>query len=281
MSGVFDLLEPRVATIPLVLDSPHSGTDYPADFGYSCDHAVLRTAEDTHVDALFGHAPAIGASLLGARFPRSYIDVNREASDIDPAMLDGPWRSTIAPGEKTRLGVGLIRRMATAGVPIYSRRLSVGEVEARIARCYVPYHAALQDLVDAAHAKFGRIYYIDCHSMTARGNGKTTPDGAVDRPDFAMGDRDGTTCDPAFTHFVTGWLSARGYDARINDPYKGSELVRRHGRPDARRHALQIEINRRLYMDEATREPNAHYPKLKTDLDGLLEAVRDWIAGQA
>jgi N-formylglutamate deformylase len=280
MNPAYDLLAPQGTAIPLVLDSPHSGTDYPADFGYACPYETLRTAEDTHVDALFGHGPAIGASLLAARFPRSYVDVNRAIVDIDPDMLDAPWVGPISPGEKTRMGVGLIRRMATAEIPIYARRLSVDEVEARITRCYAPYHAALQELVDGARVKFGHAYHINCHSMSARGNGKTTPDGTAERPDFAMGDRDGTSCDPAFTRFVTDWLSARGYDARINDPYKGSELVRRHGRPADGLHSLQIEINRRLYMDESTREPNAHFWNLKSDLDGLLEAVRDWIAGR-
>jgi N-formylglutamate deformylase len=277
---VFDLREPAGSGIPLVLDSPHSGTDYPADFGYACDKALLRIAEDTDIHELFAHAPAVGASLLAARFPRAYIDANRDPTEIDPDMLDGVWPGRLAPSEKIRLGIGLIRRKATAGVPIYARKLSVAEVLARIERHYLPYHLELQRLLDRAYARWGRVYHLDCHSMASRGNAETTADGAAARPDFAIGDRDGTSCEPSYTRFVSEFLAARGYDAPINRPYKGAELVRRHGRPAENRHSLQIEINRALYMDEATRAPNANFPKLKADLDALLDALAAWIASR-
>lgn len=270
---VFDVSAPSAPEIPLVLDSPHSGTDYPADFGYACDFASLRIAEDTDVEKLFGHAPAVGGWLLAARFPRAYIDCNRDPTDIDPEMLDGVWPGRLAPGEKTRLGLSLIRKKATAGAPIYARKLTAAEVWGRIERCYLPYHGELQRLIDRVYARFGIVWHIDCHSMASRGNSETTADGPVARPDFVVSDRDGTTCEPGFTRAVADFLRGRGYDARINDPYKGAELVRRHGRPAEGRHSLQIEINRALYMDEATRAPNANYPKLKADLDALLESV--------
>lgn len=274
----FDLYAPTAAEIPLVLDSPHSGEEYPPDFDYACDFAVLRRAVDTHIHDLFGAAPALGAPLLAARFPRAYIDPNRSPLDIDPELIDGVWPGRIAPGEKTRLGLGLIWRKIKAGTPVYGRKLTVEEVWRRIESCYLPYHAELQRLTDRAHARFGRVYHVNCHSMPAVGDRETSADGASVRPDFAIGDRDGTTADPAFTAFVVDHLRALGYDARANDPYKGVELVRRHGRPAEHRHAIQIEVNRRLYMDETTREPNALYARTKGHLEGLLAAIAGWIA---
>jgi N-formylglutamate amidohydrolase len=278
-SKPFDVhLPPAGRDIPLVLDSPHSGTDYPADFGYACDFALIRKSEDTHVDALFGHAPSLGAPLLAARFPRAYIDPNRSPLDIDPELIDGVWPGQIVPGEKTKLGLGLIWRKIKAGTPVYARKLTVGEVWKRIDECYLPYHAELQRLTDRACARWGRVYHINCHSMPAVGDRETSADGESVRPDFAIGDRDGTTCDPAYTKFTVDFLAAKGYDARANDPYKGVELVRRHGRPAEKRHAIQIEVNRRLYMDEETRERNADFAKTKAVLDEYLEALALWIA---
>lgn len=277
---VFDLFGPAAPEIPLVLDSPHSGEDYPADFGYACEFALLRRSVDTHVDKLFGHAPSLGATLLAARFPRAYIDPNRSPLDIDPELIDGVWPGRISPGDKTRLGLGLVWRKIMAGTPVYARKLTVEEVWRRIDSCYLPYHAELQRLTDRAYARWGRVYHVNCHSMPAIGDRETSADGASARPDFAIGDRDGTTCEKAFTDFVVSFLKARGYDARANDPYKGVELVRRHGRPAENRHSLQIEVNRKLYMDETTREPNAEFARTKLALDALLEALAGWIAGR-
>ena len=255
--------------LPLVFDSPHSGTDYPADFDHAAPLAVLRMAEDTHVDALFGAAPRHGGALLAALFPRSYIDVNRHLADIDPELLAGPWPGEIAPGEKTKLGIGLIRRLAQPGVPVYARRLAVAEVERRIARFYRPYHAAIENLIRDRHRRFGVVWHLDCHSMASRGSA-ITPDGPVERSDIVLGDRDGTTCAAEFTSFAACVLSDLGYAVKLNDPYKGMELVRRYADPGAGRHSLQIEINRKLYMDEKTREPNARFERMQRDLTHLV-----------
>ena len=273
--GVLLRRDPVAPEVPLVFDSPHSGTVYPEDFRFACPLDVLRTAEDTHVDELYGAAPEYGAALLAARFPRSYIDVNRALADIDPALLDEAWPGPVSPGEKTRLGMGLIRRLATPGRPVYDRKLSVAEVRRRIERCYVPYHAALQEICDRLHRKFGIVRYVDCHSMPSEGSAMSSDPGAK-RADIVLGDRDGTTCDPALTHFVARVLEGRGYKVKINDPYKGVELVRRHGRPAENRHALQIEVNRALYMDERTRAKTANFARLKADLTHLVEALADF-----
>lgn len=270
---------PTATEIPLVLDSPHSGTDYPADFRFSCDFPTLRTAEDTFVEDLFGVAPALGATLVHARFPRSYIDVNRALDDIDPAMIDGTWPAPLKPGQKSALGLGLIRRLCVPGMPMYDRRLTVAEVQQRIDSYYRPYHAALSDVLDALHRRFGGVWHIDCHSMKSVGNEMAADRGSV-RPDFCVSDFRGATAEPAFTRFAAERLTAMGYDARINDPYLGVQIVRTYGRPAERRHSIQIEVNRALYMDEATLRPTAGYATLKRDLTRLLESVRDWIAGR-
>jgi N-formylglutamate deformylase len=274
LDGVLVRRDPVAPEVPLVFDSPHSGILYPDDFRFACPLPVLRTAEDTYVDELYGAAPEFGAALLAACFPRSYIDVNRALSDIDPALIDGAWPERIEPGEKTRLGMGLIRRLAKPELPVYDRKLSVAEVAARIERCYRPYHAALDEICDRLHEKFGIVRYVDCHSMPSEGNAMSSDPGAK-RADFVLGDRDGTSCGRELTEFVARVLKGRGYDVRINDPYKGVELVRRHGRPAAGRHALQIEVNRALYMDERTQRKTANFEHLKADITHLVEALAD------
>jgi N-formylglutamate deformylase len=272
--------DPVAPEVPLVFDSPHSGTEYPADYRHAASLALLRSAEDLYVEDLFGAAPEHGATLLAALFPRSYIDVNRDLGDLDPELLDAPWPGRLNPGEKTRLGIGLVRRLAKPGVPVYDRKLPVGEVEARIARCYLPYHAALDGVCDRLHEKFGLVWHINCHSMQSKGTAMTSDGPGARRAAFVLGDRDGTTCDPELTDFVRRVLVGRGYEVKVNHPYKGVELVRRHGRPAENRHSLQIEINRALYMDEATLQKSADYGRLKADLSHLVEALANF-AGKA
>jgi len=277
LPGVLYRRDPEAAEVPLVFDSPHSGTDYPRDFDFTCPLPILRSAEDTYVDELYGAAPELGATLIGAYFPRSYIDANRELGDIDQELLDAPWPGPINPGVKTKLGIGLIRRLAVPGLPVYQRKLSVAEVAARIERYYEPYHAELAEVADRLHARFGGVWHIDCHSMKSVSNAMASEGAGVNRADFVLGDRDGTTCAPEFTDFVLGFLRLRGYDVRVNDPYKGVELVRRHGRPKENRHSLQIEVNRKLYMDEDGFERNANLPRLKRGLHALVAALAGFV----
>lgn len=276
--GVLFREDPRAAEVPLVFDSPHSGTEYPSDFRHACPLAVLRSAEDTFVEELYGTAPDHGATLIAALFPRSYIDVNRDVGDIDVALLDAPWPRKLNPGEKTRFGMGLIRRLAKPELPVYDRKLTVAEVERRIASYYTPYHAVLQMTLDRLHAKFGVVYHVNCHSMPAEGNAMSSDGPGARRADFVLGDRDGTTCAPDFTDFVARILKGKGYNVKVNDPYKGVELVRRHGRPSENRHSLQVEVNRRLYMDERTLKKNESYPRLKRDLSDLIGALAHYAA---
>ena len=268
--------EPRGQPIPLVLDSPHSGTAYPDDFDHLPPRDVVRQAEDTHVEALYAAAPSIGATLIEALFPRAYIDPNRHRSDIDPELLADAWAEPIKPSRKTELGIGLVWRLAHGGVPMYARKLSAAEVRRRITDFYDPYHASVSAALDRRHAAFGAVWHINCHSMPAVGDVMSEDPGRA-RADFVLGDRDGSTCAPEFTAFVAKTLTGLGYDVAINDPYKGVELVRMHGRPAERRHSLQIEINRRLYMDESTLARHSGFATLQSNLQRLLQSLRQYV----
>lgn len=262
---------PAVPDVPLVLDSPHSGHEFPPDFGAIVSNDELRDGEDCFIDDLYRPAAALGVPLLAALFPRTYLDPNRHAGDIDLELIDGgQWPGELVPSGKARIGKSLIWRTLDDGRPIYDRKLTVAELQARIAACHRPYHAALRGLLDAAHQRFGQVVHINCHSMNAV-SGKMGEGGAgVARAEFVLGDRDGSSCDPSLTEFVRERLAARGYDVKVNDPFKGVELVRAYADPAAGRHSLQIEINKRLYMDEATRQPGARFDAVQRDLMGLL-----------
>jgi N-formylglutamate deformylase len=272
--------DPADAVVPLVLDSPHSGTRYPADFDHLPPRFAVRKAEDTHVEALFASAPGAGATLVEALFPRAYIDPNRHLFDLDPAVLDEPWPGPLTPSRKTELGIGLVWRLAQGGQPMYARPLSVAEVERRIALCYEPYHAAVAGALEERHARFGAVWHLNCHSMPAVGDLMSEDPGGR-RADFVLGDRDGTTCEREFTNFVARTLTDMGFEVAINNPYKGVELVRKHGRPAERRHSLQIEINRRLYMDEETLERTTDFAALQADLARLIEALAEYVQAKA
>jgi N-formylglutamate amidohydrolase len=277
--GVFVRHDPTCAPVPVVFDSPHSGADYPADFDYKCSLQALRHAEDAHVDALFAAAPRHGATLIGALFPRSYIDPNRGMDDIDPQLLDAAWTGPVTVSDRARVGMGLVRRICKPGMAIYDRTLSVAEVRHRIDDYYLPYHNAVASAVNTASARFGVVWHVNCHSMPSS-VGPKVPVRGWERADFVLGDRDGTTCAPGFRRMVQGILEHQGYDVRINDPYKGVELVKRFGHPRKGSHSLQIEINRRLYMNEDTLERTAGFDALKLNMDALIAAIADYARDQ-
>ena len=211
--GVLWRRAPLSVTVPLVFDSPHSGALYPPEFAYCCPLPVLRRAEDAYVDELYAAAPAHGATLIAALFPRSYIDPNRAADDLDPALLAGALPPCLVPRPLTR--VGLVRRHAQAGVPIYDRKLDPDDVVNRIERYHTPYHRVLDETCDRSHREFGAVWHVNCHSMPSHGNRRDGQKG--EHGDFVLGDRDGTTCASEFTDFVAGFLRGlwiRGPDQR-------------------------------------------------------------------
>jgi len=279
--GVFDLWLPPRRAVPVVFDSPHSGADYPADFEAIAPQTRLRRAEDMFVDELFGAAPNSGAVLLAARFPRSYIDPNRSEFDIDRRLIDGVWNGPVSVTEKSRLGHGLIWRHCPPDLPIYDRKLTVGEVRARIDGYYRPYHRALADAINRVRNRFGVVYHVNCHSMpTVSAPTVASARDVRRRADFVLGDREGTSCDADFRDLVRGSLEAMGYVVALNDPYKGVELISAYSSPGDGRHSLQIEINRALYMDEERFERGPGFAKLKADIDTLIATICDFAAGQ-
>jgi N-formylglutamate amidohydrolase len=270
--------EPRV---PLVLDSPHSGFAFPADFGSRLTEFDLREGEDCFVDELYLPAVERGVGLIAALAPRTYIDLNRHAGDIDLELIEGGrWPGELVPSGKARLGKALVWRTLDDGRAIYDRKLSVDEVQRRIETYHRPYHAAVRERIAATHARFGRSWHIDCHSMDAVGGVQGEGGAGRARPDFVVGDRDGTTCDAGFTELVRSVLAGMGHDVRVNDPYKGVELVRAYSDPARGRMSLQLEINKRLYMDEATRTKSAGFEPLQRQLATLVDVVLDYAASE-
>ena len=278
MNPAFTLAEPRRGHVPLVLDSPHSGTEYPDDFGCALPVDLLRQAEDSYVDELYSAGPDVGATLIAARFPRSYIDPNRSVLDIDASLLEAPWPGPAQPSPKSARGIGLIWRVLDSGESIYARKLGVEEVKRRIVRYHQPYQRAVKDALDRAHGHFGAVWHLNLHSMPAVSGAISEEGPGKPRADFVLGDRDGSTCEAAFTAQVAEALRAMGYQVKINDPYKGVELVRAFSDPATGRHSLQIEVNRRLYMDERSRNRNAGFGELQRNLSRLLEEVAHYAA---
>jgi len=271
---VLSIRGPESAAIPLVLDSPHSGREFPDDFGAAVSETELREGEDCFVDELYAGAGELGAPLLCAQWPRTYLDPNRNAGDIDLDLIEGKWPGEYRPSGKARVGKALVWRTLEDGRPIYLRKLEVAAIERRIRSFHAPYHQAIQGLLNETHARFGRVYHINCHSMrSVAGKQSEDREGRV-RADFVLGDRDGTSCDPAFTERVRAVLAGMGYDVKVNDPYKGVELVRAYSSPKQGRHSLQIEVNKRLYMDEKTLEKTEGFKVLQGNLFKLLAELK-------
>ncbi|MEJ0063426.1 MAG: N-formylglutamate amidohydrolase [Alphaproteobacteria bacterium] len=266
--GIFRVNDPAGPAAPLVLDVPHSGRTYPGDFQYACPFPLLRQTEDAYVDELMENAVEHGATVLTALFPRALIDVNRAVDDLDPAVVDGVWPEPLQPSERTLGGLGLVRRMCRGGVPVYKEPLAIEEIDRRLRQYYHPYHRALARILDGMHRRFGAVWHIDCHSMPSK-----MYDGSLMAADFVLGDRDGTSCSADFTALCAEALRGLGYKVVINDPYKGVEIVRRHGQPGQARHSLQLEINRALYLDEDVIQRASGFDKMRADLGKFIQKV--------
>jgi N-formylglutamate amidohydrolase len=263
------LHNPSTQTIPLVFASPHSGRDYPGDFlaAARLDPHNLRRSEDSFVDELFAAAPAHGAPLLVANFPRAFCDANREAWELDPAMFTDtlpPWVNTTSP--RVGAGLGTIARVVASGEAIYRDKLFFAEAERRIRGCWQPFHEVLQDLIATTHRIFGTCLLIDCHSMPGHGCVGRSGSGT----EFVLGDAHGTTCAPRTTRLIEQILLDLGYAVRRNDPYAGGYITRHYGRPREGIHAVQLEIARPLYMDEHRIERGPAFARVQSDLTKFI-----------
>jgi N-formylglutamate deformylase len=268
----FEILEPAEWQGALVFNSPHSGNVYPSAFlaAARLDMAQLRRSEDSFVDELFGGVVTRGFPLMRAHFPRCYIDVNREPYELDPRMFDGRLPS-FANTRSMRVagGLGTVARVVGDAQEIYNQRIPVDDALRRIEGLYKPYHRALRRLVTRVHREFGTAILIDCHSMPSiAGSRDERP-----RADIVLGDRYGTSCVAAVADTVEAALTGAGYSVSRNKPYAGGFITEHYGNPPAGLHAIQLEINRALYMDERRFEPIASFGRLAADLETLAERL--------
>ncbi|KAF0119436.1 MAG: N-formylglutamate amidohydrolase [Rhodospirillaceae bacterium] len=273
--GVIDILVPAEQKIPFVFASPHSGSNYPPDFVHASalDPASLRKSEDIYVDQIFALVVACGAPLLRALFPRAVLDPNREPYELDPAMFEETLPAYVnARSPRVAAGLGTIAKVVANGASIYAGKLRFAEAERRINTFYHPYHRALRHLIETTRQRFGCCVVIDCHSMPSIG-GPMDADPGLQRVDFVLGDCFSLSCARAFTATAERTLKAQGYQVTRNRPYAGGYTTRRYGQPIRRQHALQIEINRKLYVDEMTYAPLPELDRLKQNIAALVQAL--------
>jgi N-formylglutamate amidohydrolase len=263
-----DLRQPSIRTLPLVLASPHSGAEYPDGFlaASRLDPLTLRRSEDSFVDELFAAGPGLGAPLLAARFPRAYLDVNREAWELDPSMFSDALPAYVnSRSPRVRMGLGTIARVVASGEEIYARKLRFAEAKRRVDALYYPYHRALRRLVGDTESAFGGYLLIDCHSMPSAASAVGGETGA----DIVLGDCHGSSCAPRILEAARGFLAGRQFAVAINAPYAGGFTTGHYGSPRRGRHALQIEINRALYMDERSFKKKPGFDRLANDMTAL------------
>ena len=274
----FELARPACQAGPVMFASPHSGRNYPADFieAARLDPTSLRRSEDSFVEELFAGVPGCGAPLLAATFPRAYCDPNREPWELDPGMFADELPSWVnTTSARVGAGLGTLARVVATGEGIYRDKLRFQEAEFRVETCWKPYHAMLEALINETRTQFGVCLLIDCHSMPAN-VGRGAP------PDIVLGDAHGTACAGRLTRLVEQTLSAMGYIVRRNDPYAGGFVTRHYGRPREGVHALQIEIARSLYMDEARFVRRAGFLPLQANMTALAaKLVREASAALA
>jgi N-formylglutamate amidohydrolase len=277
---LFEVYEPAVHSIPFVYNSPHSGRCYPVSFLESSrlNAYEIRRSEDHFVDELFSSATDIGAPLLKANFPRAYLDVNREPYELDQRMFDGALPSYANIGSmRVAGGLGTVPRIVAENMDIYAHRLPVDEGLNRIERIYKPYHACLRKLVSRTHASFGMAVLIDCHSMP----GNIRLAGSNIRPDVIIGDRYGTSASAEISRAALYLLEELGFTAVCNKPYAGGFITEHYGRPVRSLHALQIEVNRALYVDEKTLLKTAEFYAVQSALDTFMRQLAMFVSDYA
>ena len=270
--GLYLRYEPDDSPAPLLVDVSRSGREYPAEYRSPLPFTTVHDNVSMYVNELWAGAPAAGGTLLYCPFPNTWVDVNRSESDMDPAVVDGEWPHELKPTARTLEGLGLIKTKSRYGEPFQERKLKVAEIEERLSSWYRPYHAELKRLVDALRGRFGVLRHISCHCMSAVG-APTHPDAGTPRADFCVSDIRGKTASREAMALVVDTLRSYGYSVSVNDPYIGNELIGRHGKPVDGVDSIQVEINKKLFMDTRTFRRTPGFDKVKADLDRLLAVV--------
>lgn len=272
LSPPFEVTEPAQWRAPIIFNSPHSGSVYPREFlnASRIDLAALRRSEDSFMDELIAGLVERGFPVVCVNFPRSYVDVNREPYELDPRMFTGRLPS-FANTRSMRVagGLGTIPRVVGDGQEIYRERLGVDDALTRIEVLYKPYHRALRRLINKAHQAFGTVILVDCHSMPSVGMSREEPR----RPDVVIGDRYGTSCAPLLPNIVEGTMAGLGYSIGRNKPYAGGFITEHYGNPVGGLHAIQLELNRAIYMDERRRERGERFAQIAADFAVMAEAL--------
>ena len=276
---ILNVLGEEGQSIPLIVDSPHSGVVYPSDFKHQAEFSKLRQAEDSYVDELYNYVSEIGGVILNANFPRSYIDPNRAETDFPiEELIDVEVKEEkilFNPTIKSELGIGLIwLRIPPNGEPMYANKIKFSEFIHRVKKYHRPYHKTLKEIMSSTYQNFGKFYHINAHSMQNKATAMSDQEKGTRRPDFVIGDRDGTSCKREFTDLIVDFLRSLNYSVDINDPYKGMELVDAYSDPEIKKNSVQIEVNRRLYMDEITRIKSDNFDLLKTNIGSLLNEIK-------
>lgn len=264
---------PETRIGPVIVASPHSGRHYPWGFARSTvlDERTIRSSEDAFVDMLVAEAPAIGAPLLAAEYPRAYIDLNRSCDELDPAVIEDMARAPSNP--RVSSGLGVIPRVVANGRLIYRGKLSLREAEHRIAHVWRPYHACLDALMHATRAEFGTAILLDFHSMPGDALDAVVRAPGAPRPDVVIGDRFGASAGAEVVDTLEAAFRDSGLVVSRNTPFAGAYIAQHYGRPSRDRHAIQIEIDRGLYMNEALIRPNGNFPHVKALLTGVLRRM--------
>lgn len=255
-----------------VFASPHSGRTYPSSFMRQSvlDKHAIRSSEDAFVDVLFGSAPSHGAPLVTAGMPRAYVDVNRSEDELDPALIQGVRRSGHNP--RVASGLGVVPRVVANGKAIYSGKITRAEAQRRIDTYWRPYHAAVRSELDQAKEMFGQAILLDCHSMPHEAMDSVAQSGAP-RPDVVLGDRFGAAASDLIVGLVEDAFLAAGLTVTRNTPFAGAYVTQHYGRPSSGVHAIQIEIDRSLYMDERQIRPHAGFEPFCKLIDGVIEDI--------
>ena len=270
----YEILSPLKQATSVVFASPHSGRNYLPSFLRSSvlDEFSIRTSEDAFVDDLFAAAVDFGAPLIKARVPRAYVDLNRSSDELDPALVEGVRRSAHNP--RITSGLGVIPRVVANGRAIYRGKLTLAEAQARIDTCWRPYHAALQAQLNATHRLFGEAILVDCHSMPHEAVDCIARAGAK-RPDVVIGDRFGASADGGVVDRIEEAFLRAGLHVVRNAPFAGAYVAQHYGRPSRRQHAIQIEIDRSIYMNEQMIRPNANFRAVQRLLRQVAQDIAE------